>query len=157
MLFAKVPDERSTPSGSARRFQTSTKETTASVASRIHALFEQASKIDPTIFPAGTRILLSDKKIHGVVSVPHDVSFTRADVDSIGVAFERFFGSVFRGALGQYFTMRQLARFTVAMLEIGHNDFVIDPSAGSGGFLLETLPQVWHRVDLAFKRQSPRR
>ena len=33
------------------------------------------------------------------------------------------------------------------MLDIGHEDFVIDPTAGSGGFLLEVLLQVWHRID----------
>ena len=79
-----------------------------------------------------------------------DVSFTRTDVDSIGTAFENFFGSVFRGELGQYFTMRPLARFTVAFLGITHDDYVIDPTAGSGGFLLETLLQVWHLIDRTF-------
>jgi type I restriction enzyme M protein len=62
-------------------------------------------------------------------------------VDSIGRAFEEFFGSVFRGELGQYFTMRQLSRFTVAVLDISPTDYVLDPTAGSGGFLLEVLLQ----------------
>ena len=47
--------------------------------------------------------------------------------------------------------MRQLARFTVAMLDIGHEDFVIDPTAGSGGFLLEVLLQVWQRIDFDYR------
>lgn len=49
--------------------------------------------------------------------------------------------------------MRQLARFTVAMLALNHNDYVIDPTAGSGGFLLEALLQIWHSVDQQFKGQ----
>ena len=44
-----------------------------------------------------------------------------------------------------------MARFTVAMLDINHQDYVIDPTSGSGGFLLETLLQVWHRLDIDFK------
>ena len=155
VLFAKVVDERGTPTGQPRAFQVGTGETTTAVATRVHKLFEQGCRDDPSIFPASTRIDLSDRKIFEVVKTIHDVSFTRADVDSIGVAFESFFGSVFRGELGQYFTMRQLARFTVAILDFDQRDFVIDPAAGSGGFLLEALLQVWHRVDEEFEGQPP--
>lgn len=150
ILFAKVEDERTTPNNQPRKFQIGTKETTAVVATRIHQLFEKASKDDRTIFPEGLRINLADKKIYAIVKVLQDISITSTSADSIGSAFESFFGSVFRGELGQYFTMRQLARFTVAMLDINHDDYVIDPTAGSGGFLLEVLLQVWHKLDEQF-------
>lgn len=150
LLFAKVEDERTTPNGQPRRFQVGTNETSAAVANRIHKLFETACQADPSIFPEGVRIDLPDRKIMEVVRVLQGISITDTDVDSIGKAFESFFGSVFRGELGQYFTMRQLARFIVAMLDIEHNDFVIDPTAGSGGFLLEALLQVWHKLDKQF-------
>ena len=150
LLFAKVEDERTTPNGEPRKFQVGTHETTATVATRVHNLFEQACRNDPTIFSEKIRIRLSDRKIYEVVKVLQEVSVTNASVDSIGIAFESFFGSVFRGELGQYFTMRQLARFSVAMLDISHTDFVIDLTAGSGGFLLEVLLQVWHNLDRQF-------
>lgn len=153
LLFAKVIDERNTPTGHPRKFQVGTFETTATVANRIHDLFYQGSRDDPSIFPVNSRINLPDKKIYDVVQTLQDVSFTRTDVDSIGVAFENFFGSVFRGELGQYFTMRPLSRFTVSLLEISHSDFVLDPTAGSGGFLLEALLQVWHNIDRDFGGQ----
>lgn len=153
LLFAKVADERTTPTGQPRQFQIGTNETTATVANRIHALFRQACAADPTIFPAGTRINLTDSKIAQVVRILQGISFIRTDIDSIGTAFEQFFGSIFRGELGQYFTMRQLARFVVAILDITHEDFVLDPTSGSGGFLLETLLQVWHRIDNDFRGQ----
>ena len=153
LLFAKVIDERTTPTGQPRRFQVGSNETTASVANRIHQLFADAGDEDPTIFPDGIRINLPDRKVFETVSALQAISFTGTDVDHIGVAFESFFGSVFRGELGQYFTMRQLARFTVAMLDINHNHFVLDPTAGSGGFLLEVLLQVWHNVDRDFHGQ----
>ena len=153
LLFAKVADERTTRTGEPRRFQIGTNETTATVATRVHALFAQACQTDTTIFPPGTRINLPDAKVTDVVRALQEVAFTRTDVDSIGAAFEQFFGSIFRGGLGQYFTMRQLARFAVAMLDITHEDFILDPTAGSGGFLLECLLQVWHRIDTAFVGQ----
>ena len=153
LLFAKVIDERTTRTGEPRRFQVGTNETTATVATRVHSLFAQACQSDPTIFPPGTRISLPDTKVTDVVRALQDVAFTRTDVDSIGKAFEQFFGSIFRGGLGQYFTMRQLARFAVAMLEVTHEDFVLDPTSGSGGFLLESLLQVWQRIDSSFAGQ----
>jgi type I restriction enzyme M protein len=123
------------------------------VANRVHRLFAQACQDDPSVFPETTRIALPDKKIFDVVAALQDISLMTADVDSIGSAFESFFGSIFRGELGQYFTMRQLARFTVSLLNIAHDDYVIDPTAGSGGFLLETLLQVWHGIDASFSGQ----
>jgi len=153
ILFAKVVDERGTPTGSPRGFQVGTKETSAAVANRVHRLFARGCQDDPTIFPPDTRINLPDKKVFDVVSVLQDISLMGTDVDSVGSAFENFFGSIFRGELGQYFTMRQIARFTVSLLDISHEHYVIDPTAGSGGFLLEALLQVWHDVDARFHGQ----
>lgn len=153
LLFARVHDERNTPNGEPREFQVGTQETTAAVANRIHRLFEKACKKDRTIFPEGTRINLPDSKLTEVVRTLEEVSFTNTDVDSIGRAFEHFFGQVFRGELGQYFTMRQLARFTVGVLDISKDDYVLDPTAGSGGFLLEAMLQTWHRIDRDFAGQ----
>ena len=133
LLFAKVVDERSTRSGQPRAFQVGTNETTAAVANRIHERFALACEQDATIFPRGTRINLPDRKVADVVETLQAVSFVRTDVDVIGAAFESFFGSVFRGELGQYFTMRPLARFTVALMEIDSDDYCLDPTAGSAG------------------------
>ena len=70
-----------------------------------------------------------------------------------GAAFEGFFGSIFRGELGQYFTRRELVRFVVAVLDPSETEKLLDPTAGSGGFLLETLAHVWHALDDAFAGQ----
>ena len=150
LMLAKVEDERHTPNNQPRRFQHGTDESYVAVATRIHDLFEQACLADATIFAEKVTINLTDKKIVDVVEVLQDICITDTSVDNIGAAFEIFFGSVFRGELGQYFTMRPLARFTVAMLDVRHNQYVIDPTCGSGGFLLEVLLQVWNRLDRDF-------
>lgn len=147
LLFAKVQDERWTPTGQPRRFQVGTDETSAAVANRVHKLFLEAKGQDPAIFDEADQLTLPDKKITEVVRALQSISFVDTDVDNIGAAFEDFFGSVFRGELGQYFTMRQIARFTVAILDISRDDYVLDPTAGSGGFLLEVLLQVWHSIE----------
>lgn len=154
LLFAKVIDERTTPSGKPRRFQVGTNETTASVSNKIHNLFREAHRSDPSIFPSDSGIFLPDNKIVDIVKTIQDISFSRTDIDSIGRAFEEFFSSVFRGELGQYFTMRQLARFIVALLDIKPTDYILDPTAGSGGFLLEVLLQTWNNIDKDFAGQD---
>ncbi len=153
MLFAKVNDERRTPTGTRRAFQVGANETTAAIANRVHDRFAHACAQDPSVFRAGTRINLPDKKIVQVVEVLQDVSFMMTDGDTIGAAFESFFGSVFRGELGQYFTMRPLARFIIGMMDVSEADYCLDPTAGSGGFLLEVLLQVWHRIDAQYAGQ----
>lgn len=151
LMLAKVEDERKTENGDFRKFQIGTKESPVIVASRIHELFNQAIKSEPNIFPTGISINLSDTKIYDVVRTLQDISLTDTSTDNIGAAFELFFGSVFRGELGQYFTMRPLSRFVVSMLGITRNHTVIDPTCGSGGFLLEVLLQVWNKIDKDFK------
>jgi len=150
IMFAKVEDERNTPNNTPRRFQVGTNETDIKVANRVHELFRIACRADATIFKDNVDIELPDKKIVDVVRCLQDISITDTDVDNIGKAFEVFFGGVFRGELGQYFTMRPLARFAVAMLDINQDDYVIDITCGSGGFLLEVLLQVWNRIDKDF-------
>ena len=145
LLFAKIHDERTTRNAKPRRFQVGSGESSSRVGTRVRELYGAAIKADPSIF--STPISLPDHKISEVVSIIEDIGFTISDLDTLGVAFEAFFGSVFRGGLGQYFTRREIARFTCAMLQPSEEDVAIDPTAGSGGFLLELLVQVWHRID----------
>jgi type I restriction enzyme M protein len=145
LLFAKIHDERNTPNGNPRLFQVGAGESTVRVGSRIRDLYRAAIKADPTIF--SKPIDLPDDKLCDVIRAIEDVGFTLTDLDTLGAAFEAFFGSIFRGELGQYFTRRELARFTCALLKPTEEDIALDPTAGSGGFLLELLVQVWHRID----------
>ena len=145
LLFAKLHDERHTENGKPRRFQVGRNESELQTANRIRVLYEDAQRTDPTIFAAP--IALPDEKITAVARTLERVSFTGADVDTLGRAFETFFGQIFRGALGQYFTRREIVRFICLMLDPGDLDRVLDPTAGSGGFLLETMLQVWRHID----------
>jgi len=151
LIFAKVHDERHTPNGQPRRFQVGAGESTVRVGNRIRALYDEARIGDPSIF--SEPISLPDDKIRDVVRTFEEVGFTLMDIDALGMAFEAFFGTVFREGLGQYFTPRPLVRFTVAMLMPQERDILLDPTAGTGGFLLEALFQVWKNVDRAYAGQ----
>lgn len=154
LMFAKVRDERYTRNGQPRSFQAGINEADSAIATRVHKLFQDAKEQDQAIFPRDEKIELPDSKVAQVVRTIQAISFIGTDSDVIGTAFEDFFGSVFRGSLGQYFTMRQIARFTVGMLNPTSEDYVLDPTCGSGGFLLETLLQVWNDIDAGFAGQE---
>ena len=62
LLFAKVIDERSTQTRQPRRFQYGTKETIAAVANRVHSLFREATRNDPSVFPANHRHRVTREK-----------------------------------------------------------------------------------------------
>lgn len=152
LLFAKIWDERHTPNGEPRRFQVAANETDSQVANRVRNLFSEARRGDPSIF-TDEHIHLPDDKIAEVARIIDDTGFTLCGIDTLGVAFEHFFSSAFRGDLGQYFTRRELCRFVCGMISTTDKDFILDPTVGSGGFLLEALIQTWHDIDDNYRGQ----
>ena len=151
LLFAKIYDERHTANNEPRRFQVGREEQDVVCANRVRNLYSDAQAEDPSIFTESLQ--LHDDKIVQVVRAIERVAFTQMDVDSLGMAFEGFFGGIFRGELGQYFTRRELCRFVCALLGPTDRDRIVDPTAGSGGFLLESLIQVWHHIEDAYVGQ----
>jgi protein-L-isoaspartate O-methyltransferase len=57
-------------------------------------------------------------------------------VDLLGLAYEHFFSDLFKGKRGQYFTPRPLVDLLLAVADAGPGDTVLDPTCGSGGFLV---------------------
>lgn len=57
-------------------------------------------------------------------------------VDLFGLAYERFFSDLFKSARGQYFTPHPLAALMTDMAAIQPGERVLDPTCGTGGFLI---------------------
>ena len=62
-------------------------------------------------------------------------------------AFEVFIDHALKGGQGQFFTPRNVVRMMVDILDPSDDDYIIDPSCGSGGFLVETLRYIWKKLD----------
>lgn len=60
-----------------------------------------------------------------------------SDLTILDATLERLVARDAKGALGQYFTPRDVVRFCIEVLNPGPKDKVIDPACGSGGFLFE--------------------
>ncbi len=146
VLFAKMYEERELAEGrSENRF---TSEQVQSMRKQgvdiIQVLWEEttASERFREIFTddedtANSSIELPPEAIDKIVELLEDKSLGLTDLDVKGVAFEEFLSATYRGGgLGQYFTPREVVHFMVDLIAPQIGDRVIDPSCGSGGFLI---------------------
>lgn len=69
-----------------------------------------------------------------------DRLFADAEIGVAGEAFEHLLHQIkATGEWGQFWTPRHLARFMVALLDPRPGEALVDPAAGTGGFLVETI------------------
>jgi type I restriction enzyme M protein len=93
---------------------------------------------------------LPPEAIDKIVWILQDKSLGLTDLDVKGVAFEEFLSATYRGGgLGQYFTPREVVSFMVDLAEPAMRDHTIDPSCGSGGFLIRMYDVVSDKIQSA--------
>lgn len=140
LLFCKLKDEKDTPKGKAYKFQIGTHETPEEVYKRIDGIYQKAKREDEEVFKEDMR--LEPKIIYNVVEHLQSLALNKIDLDTKGVAFERFMEDFFRGKMGQFFTPRSIIQFCIKMMNPKRDDLVLDPACGSGGFLLNAMDNV---------------
>jgi len=143
LLFCKLQDEKEssiTKKNEPYKFQIGTHETADEVFDRINTIYQAAKQKDAEVFKDDIR--LEPKIVYSVVEHLQSINFNKTDLDTKGVAFERFMEDFFRGKMGQFFTPRELIRFCVRMLNPQTNEILLDPACGSGGFLLNAMDLV---------------
>ena len=84
-------------------------------------------------------IFLSANAIAKVGRLFAKYNFTKADLDFKARAFQKVYGPATRSGMGQYFTPIQVIRFIVRCVSPKISDLIMDPFAGSGHFLTESL------------------
>lgn len=147
LIFVKVRDEKRIeegPPGTVYEFQINTDESAADLGARIRRLYDTEMEREKDVFTE--RLKIDDATIKMCVEHLESINFSATDLDTKGVAFERFLDGFFKGDFGQYFTPREIIQFCVAMMPPSANDFVLDTSCGSGGFLLYAMDHVRHEA-----------
>ncbi len=120
---------------------------------RIQGIYWKGRKEDPEVFKDDIRITPSELII--IVGILAKVNLRDTDLDCKGRAFETFLkDDIFRGKFGQYFTPRTIIKFIVEVLPITNKSIVLDPSCGSGGFLLYALDKVRRQADSKFDKEK---
>lgn len=153
LIFVKISDEQALrKKGEPYEFQIKTHEESRRLAERIRALYDKQKEKDPDVFTENIKV--DDNVIRTIVSHLESINLNKTDLDTKGLAFEQFMDGFFKGDFGQYFTPREIIEFAVAMMKPTHEDIVIDPACGSGGFLLYALDAVRREADEYYDKNS---
>lgn len=159
LIFCKIYDEkealkpRTDGHTYRRRFwvgllEKNTEEGCEAISERIKGLFEEL-KNEPLfqdVFVGNERINLGPKHLAFVAGELAKYSFLDATVDVKGMAYETIVSNTLKQERGQFFTPRNIVKLMVAMLNPQPNERLIDPSCGSGGFLVTTLDHVRRQI-----------
>lgn len=107
--------------------------------SQINQLFKQSMKRWPGVFYEQEDIRLSPEHLNVVVGELEKARLFGSDLAIIDEAFEYLIPEVAKGKKGQYFTPRHVINMAVKMLNPKRDEYVLDPAAGSGGFLISAM------------------
>ena len=117
-------------------------ESTEKTYQTINDLFKKAINKWPGIFHKQENISLSPEHLSIVVGELEKARLLGSDLSIIDESFEYLIPEVAKGKKGQYFTPRHIIDMAVKMLNLKPDEYVIDPAAGSGGFLISAMYQV---------------
>lgn len=150
IIFSKIEDERSRQLDFyATAAERASATSAASAKARIQKVFNDkvVSKYR-AIFPATDTVIdLKPTVVAYVVSQLQGYSLLASPVDVKGVAYEEIVGSNLRGDRGEFFTPRNACRMAVTMLNPQPHERLIDPSAGTGGFLITAMNHAVAHID----------
>ena len=106
---------------------------------RINDLFHKACEEWQGIFKEGEDIELTKRHLQVCVGPIEDCRLMGSNLRIMDDAFEYLLPTEAKKKKGQFFTPRPVVEMCVRMLNPKRNEYVIDPSCGSGGFLLHAM------------------
>jgi len=115
---------------------------------RLKWFFEQAQQIDyQAVFieDVPDRVPIPKPGFHILVTLIEDLNrynFSRMPLDVVGKVFEELIPPSERHTLGQYFTPEDLVDFILAFCVRQPTDFVLDPTCGTGTFLIRAYDRL---------------
>ncbi|MBU3557432.1 N-6 DNA methylase [Polynucleobacter sp. Ross1-W9] len=136
LIFAKLYDEQSKKPKDELDFQI---KKGSKLKQSVGELFKGAKNKWPDVFKEKEEIELSEETLIAVVSELQEYKLFETDFEILDAAFEHMISGDSKGEKGQYFTPRPVIDIVVSMLNPADDEKVLDPSAGSAGFLLHTF------------------
>ncbi|MBQ4519041.1 MAG: N-6 DNA methylase [Bacteroidaceae bacterium] len=114
---------------------------------RVRGLFNAVKERYPDVFNKSEEITVSDEQLSIVITQLQQYSFLDSSYDVIGTAYEIYVASHLKGERGQYFTNRLVVNMMISMVDPTDKSIVLDPSCGSGGFLISTMNYIFNKID----------
>mgnify|MGYP001157478251 CR=1 FL=1 len=106
---------------------------------RINGLFHKACDEWPGIFRQGEDIELAKRHLQVCIGQLEGVRLMGSNLRVMDDAFEYLLPTEAKKKKGQFFTPRHVVEMCVRMLNPTRTEYVMDPSCGSGGFLLHAM------------------
>ncbi|MHB8252168.1 MAG: N-6 DNA methylase [Acidiferrobacter sp.] len=114
---------------------------------RINNLFHKACEEWPGIFKQGEDIELAQRHLQVCVGPIEGVRLMGSNLRIMDDAFEYLLPTEAKKKKGQFFTPRHVVEMCVRMLNPTRKEYVMDPSCGSGGFLLHAMDWCYPAAD----------
>lgn len=113
---------------------------------KIEKIFSEAKAKWSGVFQENDLIELAPSHLSVCVSSLQDVKLFNSNLDVIDDAFEYLVNKNAKGEKGQYFTPRYVIDMCVKMLNPQESETMIDTAAGSCGFPIHTVFDVWKKI-----------
>lgn len=146
LVFTKLYDEMACYRGTYKHLRFRNSNTAAQLKSTVQALFDDARKKWPGVFPDDDKIRLSPDHLQVCVGSLEEWKLFNSNLDVIDDAFEYLVNKSAKGEKGQYFTPRWVIDMCVKMLNPREGDTVIDTACGSAGFTVHAMFHVWRQI-----------
>lgn len=140
LIFAKIWDEKEALENRANQEVQFSKALDPEITyERINNLFHKACEEWPGIFKEGEDIELTKRHLQVCVGPIEGIRLMGSNLRIMDDAFEYLLPTEAKKKKGQFFTPRHVIEMCVRMLNPKKNEFVLDPSCGSAGFLLHAM------------------
>lgn len=109
------------------------------------------------VFKETNNRMLSGYLLRDVVNKVNDIDFTSTDdIHTMAHLYESMLREMrdAAGDSGEFYTPRPVIRFMVEQVDPKLGETVLDPAAGTGGFLVETLEHVMKQVGTTHQRRT---
>jgi len=143
LIYAKLYDEKEARSRPDQEVYFRKSKDPKFTFDKVNRLFRDAIEEWPGMFLRQEEIQLSPGHLSICVGQLEDIKLLDSNLEIIDAAFEYLLPEVAKGKKGQYFTPRHVIDMAVKMLNPQDKEYIIDPAAGSGGFLIHAMQWVW--------------
>ncbi|MGB6130089.1 MAG: N-6 DNA methylase [Psychrilyobacter sp.] len=147
LIFIKLFDELKSTRDRKRNLEfRNYGESDSELKEKIENLFSKAKTKWEGIFKNDEQLELSPSHLAVCVSSLQNVKLFNSNLDVIDDAFEYLVNKTSKGEKGQYFTPRYVIDMCVKMLNPQEEEYMIDSAAGSCGFPIHNVFEVWKKI-----------
>lgn len=146
LIFTKLFDEMESGRNRKRHLEfRNYGDTETELKNKIQRLFDFAKKKWEGVFTDDSKLMLTPSHLSVCVASLEGVKLFNSNLDVVDEAFEYLINKSSKGEKGQYFTPRYVIDMCVKMLNPKESETIIDTAAGSCGFPVHTIFNVWEQ------------